>query len=297
MKLRSMIFAAALAVTATQVRAQGFSDSWIGVRDATTVANPGEEKGGRDVNKIIANVGHFDAGAYGSNFFSVDALFSNANEPANDSRGGSTEFYAVYRGQLSPDHYLGVNTKFGPFQAINFEFGGDAEAENTTFAPDKKAIVAGPNFHIDVPAGFLNVGVHVYHEWNNNGICSGSTAAGRCIFNGGSGGPVNFATTAEFEVVWLFPLSFTGLPLDFRGFTNIVLPKGKDGFGNQTATEILARPQINLDIGQLIMSKPQKLYAYFQVELWNNKFGNDHTLPGNPSMQEVSPVFGLEYHF
>jgi nucleoside-specific outer membrane channel protein Tsx len=289
MKLRSMIFAAALAVTATQVRAQGFSDSWIGVRDGTTISNPGEEKGGRDVNKIIANVGHFDAGAYGSNFFSVDALFSNANEPANDSAGGSTEFYAVYRGQLSPDHYLGLNTKFGPFQAINFEFGGDAEAENTTFAPDKKALVAGPNFHIAVPAGFLNIGVHVYHEWNNNGICADACSK--------PGGPISFDTTAEFEIVWLFPLTFTGLPLDFRGFTNIVLPKGKDGFGNQTATEILARPQINLDIGQLMFSKPQKLYAYFQVELWNNKFGNDHTIAGNSGTQEISPVFGLEYHF
>ncbi len=290
MKLRHVLFAAALVATATGAHAQGFSDTWIGVRDATTVANPGEAKGGRDVNKIIANVGHFDAGDYGSNFFSVDALFSNANEPAYNSAGGSTEFYAVYRGQLSPDKYLGINTKFGPFSAINFEFGGDAEAENTQFAPDKKALVAGPNFHINVPAGFLNIGVHVYHEWNNNGICHDGCTTG-------SGGPVNFDTTAEFEIVWLFPMSFTGLPLDFRGFTNIVLPKGKDGFGNQTATEVLARPSLYLDIGKMMFAKPNKIYAYFQVELWENKFGNDHTLKGNTNMEEVSPVFGVEYHF
>jgi nucleoside-specific outer membrane channel protein Tsx len=288
MKLRYLIFAAALALTATQARAQ-FSDTWIGVRDGTTIANPGEEKGGRDVNKIIMNVGHFDVWDYGTNFFSVDALFSNANEPANDSAGGSTEFYAVYRGQLSPDKIFGLNTAIGPFSAINFEFGGDAEAENSHFAPDKKALVAGPNFHLALPAGFLNIGVHVYHEWNNNGICADACTK--------PGGPVNFATTAEFEIVWLIPLSFTGLPLDFRGFTNIVLPKGKDGFGNQTAVEVLARPQINLDIGKMIMNKPNKLYAYFQVELWDNKFGNDHTIAGNSATQEVSPVLGIEYHF
>jgi len=289
MKLRHLLFAAALAVTATQARAQGFSDSWIGVRDGTTISNPGEEKGGRNVNKIIANGGYFNAGDYGSNFFNVDVLFSNANEPANNSAGGSTEFYAVYRGQFSPDKFLGVNTKFGPFSAINFEIGGDAEAENTQFAPDKKLIVAGPNFHIALPAGFLNIGVHVAHEWNNNGICTDGCMKG--------GGPISFDTTGEFEIVWLYPLTFTGLPLDFRGFTNIVLPKGKNGFGQQTATEVLARPQINLDIGSLAFNKPSKLYAYFQVELWNNKFGNDHSLPGNPGMQEVSPVFGIEYHF
>lgn len=289
MKIRHLLFAAGLAVTATQANAQGFSDTWIGVRDGTTIANPGEEKGGRNVNKVIANVGHFDAGAYGSNFFSVDALFSNANEPAVNSRGGSTEFYAVYRGQFSPDHYAGINTKIGPFSAINLEIGGDAEAENSAFAPNKKALVAGPNFHLDVPAGFVNIGVHVYHEWNHNGFCTNGCKSG--------GGPIDFDTTAEFEIVWLFPLGFTGLPLDFRGFTNIVLPKGKDGFGNQTATEVLARPQINLDIGKMMYNKPNNLYVYFQVELWNNKFGNDHTLPGNPAMQEVSPVFGIEYHF
>lgn len=298
MKFRHLIFAAAaLAATATQVKAQGFSDTWMGVRDATTVSNVGAEKGSRNVNQVITNLGHFDAGDYGSNFFSVDGLFSNANEPANNSAGGATEFYAVYRGQLSLDKYMGLNTKFGPFQAITFEFGGDWEGENSQFAPSKKALVAGPNFHFDVPAGFLNVGVHAYHEWNNNGICNGSTAPGSCIFNGGSGGPVNFATTAEFEVVWMFPLTFTGLPLDFRGFTNIILPKGKDGFGNQTATEVLARPSLYLDVGQMIMNKPNRLYAYFQVELWDNKYGENHALAGNSGSQEVSPVFGVEYHF
>ena len=87
MKLRNYLFAAALVVTATQAQAQGFSDTWMGVRDGTTIANPGEEKGGRNVNKIIVNAGHFDAGAYGSNFFSADVLLSDANEPAVNSAG------------------------------------------------------------------------------------------------------------------------------------------------------------------------------------------------------------------
>lgn len=289
MKVRDLLLVAALTVCATQAFAQGFSDTWIGVRDGTNITNAGETKGGRDVNKIIANFGHFDAGEWGSNFVNLDILFSNANEPANNSAGGSTEFYFVYRGQLSLEKALGVNTNFGPFKQITLEAGGDAEAENTQFAPDKKALVAGPNFHIDVPAGFLDIGVHVYHEWNNNGICADACSK--------PGGPVNFATTGEFEVVWLTPLGFTGLPLDFRGFADFVLPKGKDGFGNQTATEILSRPSLYLDIGKLAFNKPNKLYAFAQVELWMNKFGNDQKIKGNGSVDEVSPVVGVEYHF
>jgi hypothetical protein len=274
MKLRHYLFAAVLAMTATTARAQGnFSDNSIGLRDGWSIANPGEEKGGRNVNKIIVNFGHFDVWDYGSNFFNIDILFS-------DSPGGSTEFYAVYRAQLSPDKIFGINTKIGPIQAINFEIGGDAESENTQFAPDKKLFVVGPNFHLDVPAGFLDLGVHLSKEWNNNGI---------------TGRAVSFAATPEFELVWLYPLLFTGLPLDFRGFANFVLPKGKDGFGAQTAYEILARPQLQLDIGKMLYNKPHKPDLYFAVELWQNKFGNDHTKVSGS--QEIAPEFGVEVHF
>ncbi len=270
-----------MVVGATQAKADGnFSDTSMGVRDGWSIANPGEEKGGRNVNKIIVNLGHFDVWDYGSNFFNVDVLFSNANEPAYNSPGGSTEFYAVYRGQLSPDKIFGLNTKIGPFSAINFEFGGDAESENTQFAPHKKLLVAGPNFHVSMPAGFLDIGVHVSKEWNNNGIV---------------GRTVNFEATPEFEIVWLYPLAFTGLPLDFRGFANFVLPKGKDGFGQKTTTEILARPQLQLDIGSLLYHKPHKPDVYFAVEIWNNKFGNNHNAVS--ASQEIAPEFGIEVHF
>jgi nucleoside-specific outer membrane channel protein Tsx len=291
MKLGQLLLAAGLlvTVTATRATAQNFSDTSMGFRDSLTVSNPGEEKGGRNVNKAIINFGHFDVWDYGSNFFNVDVLFSNANEPANNSAAGSTEFYAVYRGQFSPDKIFGLNTAIGPFSAINFEIGGDAESENTQFAPDKKLLVAGPNFHVALPAGFLDIGVHVSKEWNNNGF---SNCPNACFVHGG---PVDFHPTPEFEVVWLYPLAFTGLPLDFRGFANFVLPKGKDGFGGKTVYEILARPQLQLDIGKMLYNKPHKPDLYLAVELWQNKFGNDHTkVPGS---QEVAPTIGIEYHF
>jgi hypothetical protein len=288
MKLKHLIVVAALMFTATHAWAQ-FSDTSLGIRDALTVANPGEEKGGRDVNKVIVNLSHFDVWDYGTNFFNVDILFSNPNEAAANSTGGSTEFYAVYRAQLSPDKIFGINTKIGPFTAINFEIGGDAESENTAFGPNKKLFVAGPNFNIGLPAGFLNIGVHIAHEWNHNGFSDCPTACG-------VGGPVSFNPTAEFEFVWLYSLkSLVGLPLDFKGFTNVVLPKGKDGFGVQTKTEVLAVPRLSLDVGSMLYGKPHKPDVYFQVELWENKFGNDHTKVSGA--EEVAPTIGMEVHF
>jgi hypothetical protein len=64
------------ATTVTRTQAQGFSDTSIGIRGSAFVANPGEEKGGRNVNKIIVNVRHFNVRDYGSNFINVDAPFS-----------------------------------------------------------------------------------------------------------------------------------------------------------------------------------------------------------------------------
>ncbi len=240
---------------------------------------PAAEKGSRNVNKTILNLSHFDVWKYGQNFANVDVLFSNANEPANNSSGGSTEMYALYRGQLSPDKIFGLNTGFGPIQAINFEFGGDVETENTEFAPNKKLIVAGPNFHINMPAGFLNIGGHYSQEWNHNGIV---------------GTNVNFAPAPEFEVVWLYPLAFTGLPLDFRGFLNAVGPKGKDGFGGNTYWEILSRPQIQLDVGKLLLNKPHMPDMYLAVEFWQHKFGNSSQLSGS---SQIAPTIGIEVHF
>jgi hypothetical protein len=287
MKLRQLLLAAVLAVTAGHASAQNFSDTSMGVREGFFEANPGGGKGARNVNKTIVNIGHFDVWDYGSNFFNGDVLFSNANEPASNSSGGSTEFYGVYRGQLSPDKLFGINTAIGPFSAINIEFGGDAETENTAFAPNKKLLVAGPNFHLNMPAGFFDIGVHISKEWNHNGFSS-------CPSSCGKGGPVDFDPAPEFEFVWLYPLSFTGLPLDFRGFMNVVLPKGTDGFGGHTYTEILARPQLQLDLGKMLLNKPHKPDVYLAVELWHHKFGNPSELSGS---EQVAPVIGIEYHF
>lgn len=287
MSLRYILLAAILAVAgATQAQA-GFSDTSIGVRNAFFVANPGGGKGSRNVNKIIANITHFDAWEYGTNFVSVDALFSNANEPAANSSGGSTEFYAVYRAQLSPDKIFGISTKFGPVSAINFEIGGDAETENSAFAPNKKLFVIGPNFHFNLGQGFINIGVHMSKEWNHNGFCADACSK--------PGGPVSFDWTPEFEFVWQYSLqSVTHLPLTFSGFMNVVAPKGKDGFGNQTYTEVLAMPRLSLDVGKLAFDKPHKPDLFLAVEMWEHKFGNSDKLSGS---EEIAPEIGLEMHF
>jgi hypothetical protein len=83
---------------------------------------------------------------------------------------------------------------------------------------------------------------------------------------------VEFDPTVMFTTAWGVPLG--SLPLSFEGFANVNLPKGKDGFGADTKTEVLVHPKVMFDVGTLWGSKGYQLGAGY--EYWLNKFGNDH---------------------
>jgi hypothetical protein len=286
MNMKRFLIAAAMVLAATQAHAFDFSDNSVALTWGPTYKEPGLPQNttnhGTDISKYTATFQHFDVWAYGTNFINIDALFSNSHDPANNSHQGATEVYGVYRGNLSGNALTGSKMfTFGPIKDIRAEIGFDFNTKNTAFAPEKRLVVIGPNFSFDVP-GFLNVGIHLAHEWNNNGIVDKA---------------VNFDPTAELEIVWMQPLAFTGLPLKFDGFFNVVAPKGKDGFGNQTATEILTQPRIVLDAGKLILNKPNFIDAYVGFQYWYNKFGNDHTLPGNSGSVAETVFVGTAIHF
>jgi hypothetical protein len=271
--------------------AQGFSDNEISYRIEPYATDPGDADGsqprGKVFTKNIVNFSHVDGGNIISNFLSMDVLKSNADDPTNNlttggKPEGATEFYGLYRGDISSSFLTGGSTvSFGPIRDVTLQFGGDLETENNTFAPAKKDIVIGPNFHFDTQ-GFVNVAIHFYKEWNHNGI---------------TGQSPSFQATAEFEFVYMQPIPIFSLPLRFEGFTNVTAPKGRDGFGNQTTWEMLSHSQITLDVGQAINYKPHVLDAFVGLQWWLNKFGNQHNHYGNVGDTEVSPFFGVGVHF
>ncbi len=287
--MKRLLMALALTVGAGQAHAFDFSDTSVSLTYGPTYKEPGLPQNttnhGTDIGKFTLTFTHFDVYKYGTNFINIDTLISNGHDPAspgNDGDPGAVEVYGIYRGNLSGNAVFDTKMfSFGPVKDVRFEFGGDMNTKNTTFAPEKKLLILGPNIAFDVP-GFLNVGLHFAHEWNNNGIV---------------GKAVSFSPTFEMEIVWMQPLAFTGLPLRFDGFFNVVAPKGKDGFGNQTATEILTQPRLVLDFGQLVMNKPNFLDVYVGFQYWYNKFGNDHNLPGNSGSVAETAFFGGTIHF
>ena len=248
---------------------------------------------GQDIQKYIFGLTHFDVWKYGTNFFNIEYLQSDRRDPPVGAIAtaytGADEVYGLYRGTLSFNAL--TNSKvfnIGPVKDVSFGFGFDANSKNTSFAADKKLVVAGPRIDFDVP-GVFGVQFNIAHEWNYNGII---------------GKAVSFRVAPEIEVVYAQPLTFTGLPLSIAGFTNFVLPKGLDGFKQFTKLEINTETKLVLDIGKVVGYKPGVFDLYVGYKYWLNKFGADSQLRNtaypytlsNPGSVESTVFTGLAWH-
>ncbi|MFK0376647.1 hypothetical protein [Pandoraea sp. NPDC090278] len=267
---RSMaLFATVGALASAPAAAFTWSDTSIHYAYGNDFREPGvTDASGRaaQIAKQIVSLTHSDGYAYGTNFFNVDMLMSNKADPANNGSTGATEFYATYRHQLSLNAVTGSNLfTRGPLRDVSIAAGFDLNTKNTAFAPEKRMFVVGPTLQFDVP-GFWNVSLLFRTERNYNGIVGQS---------------VHFSNTAMMETAWSIPFHLGGTPLHFEGFANVVAPKGQDGFGAQTRTEILLHPKVMLDVGHWLNLKARTLEAGVGWEYWYNKFGSDHhRVPG-----------------
>lgn len=256
-------------LTSAQANAFTWSDTSLHYAYGGNFREPGvTDPNGRaaEIKKQIVSFSHSDGYTYGTNFLNVDVLMSDRSDPVNNGTAGATEIYATYRHQLSLNAVTGSDVfKRGPLRDLSIAAGFDLNTKNTAFAPAKRMFVLGPTFQFDVP-GFWNVSLLFRTERNYNGIV---------------GQTVHFRNTAMMETAWSIPFRLSGALLHFEGFANVVAPKGPDGFGTQTKTEILMHPKIMLDVGHWLSLKARTLEAGVGWEYWYNKFGSDHNrVPG-----------------
>jgi len=282
---RSRSLAAALtALTLAAPLAHAFSDTSINYRYGPNFTEPGvADANGQsaEIAKNIVGFKHLSSYRYGTNFVNVDILDSiGSSDPANNSSDGAQELYALYRNTVSFKQVSGTERfKTGMLRDVGLTVGFDANTKNTSFAPRKRSMIIGPTLSFDVP-GFYNVTAGVYKENNHNGIVGSS---------------VNFDATWAIESSWGVPFNVAGLPLSFEGLLNVTGPKGKDGFGAETKTELLLRPALMLDAGALAGAPANTFRVGLGWEYWYNKFGNDHT-KGTGALQST-PYLQVEYHF
>ncbi len=274
--------AIALLALASAGHAADWSDTSIGYRTGSKFAEPFNNT---SIKKNIFDLNHVSGYKYGSNFFNVDYLISDSNDPAGaGSTNGATEVYIVYRNTLDLDKALGMPMKFGIVRNLGVTAGFDVNTKTDAgYNSKKRMFVLGPTVMFDVP-GFLNVSLVQLWESNAPYNTFSNTSTPRYSYD-----PHPMLTAA-----WGIPLGATGL--SFEGFFNLIASKGKNEFGGDTARETNFDGQIMYDLGALAGAKG-KFKVGIEYQYWKNKFGNDSSGAAGVGAFAKTTMLRAEYHF
>ncbi|MDR3439775.1 hypothetical protein [Telmatospirillum sp.] len=271
-----------------------WSDTYLNYRYLWQDKQPGTAK---DVREHAINLSHADAWDYGQNFFSLDVEQFSHQDPSNSVTGnfnskstGSGEFYGLFRSTFSGNKIFATKAfAFGPIKDVGLEVGADWCTQNDQFASNKKMIVVGPQFAVDMPKGFWDVSLHIAKEWNTNGFHSYDN-------NGNGDSSDNFDLVPELETSWLYPFNVGPVPLKFTGYANVIGPKNKGSSADtKHANEYLAHPKLMVDVGAIAGGAPGKIDAGVGYEYWLNKFGSHK--PDTEGTVQHAVFFEVGYHF
>ena len=127
----------------TAAQAADWSDTSLSWRYGTKFAEPYE---GNDISKNILNFSHVSGFKYGTNFFSIDALFSDSKDPSGpDGKSGAQEVYAVYRNTLDIGKIMNKDLKFGVAKGFGITSGFDFNTKTDAgYNSKKRMLVLGP---------------------------------------------------------------------------------------------------------------------------------------------------------
>ncbi|WLI89355.1 outer envelope protein [Massilia sp. R2A-15] len=285
MSLKSVLAVAALAlVSSTSASAAEWSDTSISYRVGTRFAEPFNPV---DIRKNIFALTHASGYKYGSNFFNVDLLQSDSNDPGSlNQHSGAQEVYAVYRNTLDIGKVRGVDMGMGPVSGFGITGGFDWNSKNDVgYNSRKRMLVLGPTLMWKVP-GFLNTSLLVLHESNapSGAFAPISNVAGRYTYK------IHPMLTAS----WGIPVCER---VKFEGYANLIAPKGRDEVGNQTGTETNIDMQLMADVGDYVGAGKNTFRIGVEYQYWNNKFGNTSATTGGKGQRASTPMLRAEYHF
>jgi hypothetical protein len=258
--------------------------------------------------KSVYSFTHFDAWAYGTNFFTISMFKSDHNDPAapcanagvliNGAPGdcaGATEIYGLFRSTFGWNEIF--NTKaftMGPLHNVSFEVGADAGTENNFLAPAKRDFVAGLQFAFDLPyKGYINVAPLAYKEINHNafdqcGLFGPGVPGVTCIADGNT----DFKTTWAVEVNYYMDLGFLPENMQYfsisgragwygpKGDSNAPLAgTGVGRFSTASKTELNSEPiRLTFDASKAFAGPKYSHFVdvWVAYRYWQNKFGLDH---------------------
>ena len=276
---------ATLLLSCGAVSAADWSDTSISWRYGTRFAEPFNPE---HINKHIFALTHASGYKYGSNFFNVDLLQSDKNDPASLTQSeGAQEAYVVYRHLLDIGALRGTEMRYGPVKGVGLTLGFDWNTKNDVgYNSRKRMLVAGPTLMWDVPAGFLNTSILVLRESN------APSGAFPPIAN--VNGRYTYDTHAALSVNWAIPVAER---LAFEGYGMFIAAKGQDEVGLGTGAETNIDMALMYDVGSHFGQPKNRFRVGLEYQFWNNKFGNTRATTGGRGQRASTPMVRAEYHF
>jgi nucleoside-specific outer membrane channel protein Tsx len=274
----------ALLASAAQVKAQDWSDTSVSWRYGSRFAEPFNPD---HIDKHIVALTHASGYKYGSNYFNLDWLKSDSNDPRSlGSSAGAEEAYLLYRHTLDIGALLGRELRLGKVKGVGLTAGFDLNTKSDVgYNSRKRMLVVGPTLMWDVP-GFLSTSILLTRESNapSGAFAPISDVRGR----------YKYENHPMLNLSWGIPLSERWA---FEGYANFIAEKGLDETGNPTGAETNIDMQLMYDVGAHFGHKKNRFRVGLEYQFWNNKFGNTRATTGGRGQRASTPMIRAEMHF
>src|SRR5471030_1446583 len=211
----ALLAGGAMLLASVPASAEEWSDTSIGWRYGTAFREPFNTQ---NIKKDIIDFQHVGGYKYGTNFFNVDFLMSDKKDPAAGG-AGAQEANAVYRNTVDLSKVTGKEYKYGFIRGVGGTFGFDWNTKNDVgYSSKKRMLVGGPTLMMDVP-GFWNVSLLILDESN---------------YPVGIASRYHYKDHVALDTNWGIPLGSSAF--EFKGYAQIIAPKGNNEFGGPTKT-------------------------------------------------------------
>lgn len=215
---------------------------------------PGQSTG------TITTFQHAGGWEYGDNFFFVD----NSQYSGKNGMADSAEMYAEWYSNFSLSAMTGADVSFWGVKDVGLVAG-------VNYAPevDSTWVLPGVTFALDLP-GFAFATLNVSAFIHANGADSS--------YAGNFGAPfkiIDEDTSFMVDLAFAYPFKLGSTSWSIEGHLEYI--DGRTQVNNFGTTEleswILFQPQVRLDVGELIGTPSNRLFAGIEYQYFKNKLG------------------------
>jgi len=215
-----------------------WSNSEIQYLHGSNYHEPGYDQ---NFSKSIITINHTHGWAYGRNFFFLDTIFTDGTE----DRPGEIDLYGEAYSTFSLGRIIDTDLSWGIFKdfaaTIGVNLGENMRSQQSGF----RAWLYGVTVDFNLP------GFDYFHiDFLRQRVTE----------------PSDIGTSWQFTPVWGYRFQIAGTKWDIQGFVDFIGAKG------YVASQILAQPQIRLDVGDLF-GHSNHLYLGIEYQYWHNKYG------------------------